>query len=139
MIQYSLLFSSNSIIPIIISSSTKTHYGANDRNRTCDLLITNQLHYRLCYIGILVHDLAHAPIIIKLLFVNCNHFFTQYKSNEFRKHTSVQNFTFIIDYYPYFVKYSSINLFRICGFPFPFISFIHWPTKNPSALSFPFL
>ena len=26
-------------------------YGAEDRTRTGDLLITNQLHYQLCYFG----------------------------------------------------------------------------------------
>ena len=35
---------------------------------------------------------------------------------------------------------SSINiLFNICGFACPFVCFIAWPTKNPSALSFPAL
>ena len=36
-------------------------FGAGDGTRTCDLLITNQLHYRLCYTSItttdrLIHD-----------------------------------------------------------------------------------
>ncbi len=34
-----------------MDSLKATHYlfGAGDGIRTCDLLITNQLHYRLCY------------------------------------------------------------------------------------------
>ncbi len=36
----------------VLLSPNRFVIGANDRNRTCDLLITNQLHYRLCYVGL---------------------------------------------------------------------------------------
>ena len=48
-------------IPITFVESTRApiygrwRYGTNgadNRNRTCNLLITNQLHYQLCYAGI---------------------------------------------------------------------------------------
>ena len=32
-------------------SHIELEYGAEDRTRTGDLLITNQLHYQLCYFG----------------------------------------------------------------------------------------
>jgi hypothetical protein len=35
-------------------------YGADARNRTADLLITNQLLYRLSYIGFSVNDVSSA-------------------------------------------------------------------------------
>ena len=39
----------------------------------------------------------------------------------------------------YFFNSSKNNLFNICGFAFPFVSFIACPTKKPTALSFPAL
>ncbi len=53
----------------------------------------------------------------------------------------INNINATINLPPWFYLFNSsnINLFNICGFPFPFISFIHCPTKNPSALSFPAL
>ena len=39
----------------------------------------------------------------------------------------------------YFPISSLKNLFRSCGFAFPFVCFIACPTKNPKALSLPFL
>ena len=39
----------------------------------------------------------------------------------------------------YFFNSSKNILFSICGFAFPFVSFIACPTKNPNALSFPAL
>ena len=46
-------FSSARIWLFIFVSSLYFYYGASRRTRTPDLLITNQLHYQLCYTGIL--------------------------------------------------------------------------------------
>ena len=35
--------------PHKILSCVMVNYGASEKTRTFDLLITNQLHYRLCY------------------------------------------------------------------------------------------
>lgn len=43
------LFSSNSLVAILLNGSTKTHYGATGRNRTADLQVTNLLLYQLSY------------------------------------------------------------------------------------------
>ena len=37
---------------------SSTHFGANDVTRTHDLLITNQLLYRLSYISLSIHDMV---------------------------------------------------------------------------------
>ena len=48
---------------------------------------------------------------------------------------SHQKITF---FFIYIFSISSLNiLLSICGFAFPFVCFIAWPTKNPNALSFP--
>lgn len=45
----------------------------------------------------------------------------------------------IIRIFVYLFNSSTNILFNICGFAFPFVVFIACPTKNPNALSLPFL
>ena len=45
-------YTKNRRIPENESTSVLLSYGACDGTRTCDLLITNELHYQLCYTSI---------------------------------------------------------------------------------------
>ena len=48
---FTFLFSLKSLVVILSSGSTKTHYGATKQNRTADLRVTNPLLYQLSYSG----------------------------------------------------------------------------------------
>ena len=45
----------------------------------------------------------------------------------------------IVPFVFYLFNSSKNSLFKSCGFAFPLVSFIAWPTKYPKALSFPAL
>ena len=47
---------------------SSTHFGANDVTRTHDLLITNQLLYRLSYISIFTFGVADLILTNQLLY-----------------------------------------------------------------------
>ena len=51
--------------------SVVSFFGAGDETRTCDLLITNQLHYRLCYTSD-SNIIPHSPVF-------CNRFSEKFK------------------------------------------------------------
>ena len=55
------LFSSNSLVSINTSGSTKTHYGAYSQNRTDDLILTMDALYLLSYEGTFInlHNLEY--------------------------------------------------------------------------------
>ena len=49
---------------------SSTHFGANDVTRTHDLLITNQLLYRLSYISIFTFGVADLILTNQLLYAS---------------------------------------------------------------------
>ena len=48
---FTFLFSLKSLVVILSSGSTKTHYGATKQNRTAGLRVTNPSLYQLSYSG----------------------------------------------------------------------------------------
>lgn len=82
----------------IVSRKVRVYYqsGANCRIRTSDLRVTSALHYRLCYIGIILYLFLKGFSKIIHFFRNFKHIFIKWRNSIFKLAYQFNHFSTVL-------------------------------------------